>query len=77
MKLPAIAVEALGRARDYGSEFFFWSGKGDAIARTWMNRMKKLFDRAEIEAKGNMVSHRWRDAFAVECLLADGSMEDL
>jgi len=57
---------------------FFWTGNGkrETAISDWQMRMKDLFDEAKI-SKGlsNAVSHRFRDTFAVELLLAGVPIE--
>ena len=44
--------------------------------RSWQARLKKVFDLAEVpKGKNHAVSHRFRDTFAVELLLAGVPIE--
>jgi len=54
--------------------FYFWSGASsrDGVARTYMNRLGKILALAGI--KGGH-THRFRDTFAVELLLAGEPLE--
>src|SRR5262249_42239009 len=57
---------------------YFWSGqsKQASIAGLWEKRLKKLFAQAGVsKGLGNAVSHRFRDTFAVELLLAGVPIE--
>jgi integrase/recombinase XerD len=57
---------------------FFWTGNGkrETAICDWQMRMKALFDLAGIsKGTGNAVSHRFRDTFAVELLLAGVPIE--
>jgi site-specific recombinase XerD len=57
---------------------YFWSGHGkrQTVTGDWQDKIKKVFDLAGI-SKGlsNAVSHRLRDTFAVELLLAGVPIE--
>jgi integrase len=51
-------------------------GSQDRIAGLWEKRLKKLFESAKVsKGQGNAVSHRFRDTFAVELLLAGVPIE--
>jgi integrase len=55
------------------NKLYFWSGNGEreTAVKDWQGRIRKLFDLAGVDKGENfMVSHRFRDTFAVECLLA-------
>jgi integrase/recombinase XerD len=57
---------------------YFWSGQGkrETVVCHWQMRLKKLFDLAAVsKGEGNAVSHRLRDTFAVELLLAGVPIE--
>src|SRR6202040_4047022 len=57
---------------------FFWSGMGkrETVICDWQMRLKKVFDSAEVsKGDGNAISHRFRDTFAVELLLAGVPIE--
>ncbi len=69
------ALEATPRVTDTR---YFWSGDGkiESIVRSWQARLKKVFDLAKVsKAGGNAISHRFRDTFAVELLLAGVPIE--
>lgn len=69
------ALEATPRATD---TLYFWSGesKPESVAGLWEKRLKKVFGLAGItKGQGNAVSHRLRDTFAVELLLAGVPIE--
>jgi integrase/recombinase XerD len=57
---------------------YIWSGesKRASVAGLWEKRLKNLFDLAGVpKCQGNAVSHRFRDTFAVELLLAGVPIE--
>src|SRR5580700_3512899 len=57
---------------------YFWSGEGkrQTAVGDWQGKIKKVFDLAGIaKGLGNAVSHRLRDTFAVELLLAGVPIE--
>jgi integrase/recombinase XerD len=57
---------------------YFWSGNGkrESVICHWQMRLKKVFDLAGIsKGLGNAISHRFRDTFAVELLLAGVPIE--
>jgi integrase len=69
------ALEATPRAAD---TLYFWSGqcRPESVAGLWEKRLKKLFGLAgTTKGQGNAVSHRLRDTFAVELLLAGVPIE--
>jgi integrase/recombinase XerD len=76
--LPKFVAEALEKTPPVNEKFFFWSGNGqlETAVKDWQGRLRKLFDLAGV-AKGDgfMVSHRFRDTFSVELLLAGVPIE--
>jgi integrase len=57
---------------------YFWSGQGkrQTAVDDWQGKIKKVFDLAGIsKGLGNAVSHRLRDTFAAELLLAGVPIE--
>jgi len=69
------ALEATPRVTDTR---YFWSGQGkrQTAVGDWQEKIKKVFDLAGIsKGLGNAVSHRLRDTFAVELLLAGVPIE--
>jgi integrase/recombinase XerD len=69
------ALEATPRVTDTG---YFWSGQGkrETVVCHWQMRLKKVFDLAGVsKGQGNAISHRFRDTFAVELLLAGVPIE--
>jgi integrase/recombinase XerD len=63
--------------------YFFWDGKMtlNGLRAKWLGLMRKAFDRAgisrSIKTGGMTLSHRLRDTYAVEYLLAGGDIHDL
>lgn len=71
--LPESVLRALETTPRVTTENFFWSGESRhaSVAGLWEKRLKKLFAQAGVsKGAGNAVSHRFRDTFAVELLLA-------
>jgi integrase/recombinase XerD len=76
--LPDSVLQALEATPRVTTKNFFWNGlsKRESIAGLWEKRLKKLFDLAEVsKGQGNAISHRFRDTFAVELLLAGVPIE--
>jgi len=76
--LPDSVLQALETTPRITTKNYFWSGLGkrDSIAGLWEKRLKKLFESAEVsKGQGNAISHRFRDTFAVELLLAGVPLE--
>jgi integrase/recombinase XerD len=72
--LPEFVVEELNRVQSTSREYCFWSEVSDraGVARDYTRYLAKLFRLAEVE-HGH--SHRFRDTFAVEQLLAGTPIE--
>jgi integrase len=72
--LPQFVVDALNSFEPMNNTYFFWSGTSsrDGIARTYIDRFNRLFKLAGIP-HGH--SHRFRDTFATELLLAGVPLE--
>lgn len=76
--LPDSVLRALETTPRVTAKNYFWSGDctRESIAGLWEKRLKKLFELAGIsKGQGNAVSHRLRDTFAVELLLAGVPIE--
>jgi site-specific recombinase XerD len=76
--LPDSIVRALETTPRVTDTRYFWTGNGkrESVVCHWQMRLKKLFDLAEVsKGLGNAVSHRFRDTFAVELLLAGVPIE--
>lgn len=76
--LPDSVLKALEATPRMTDTRYFWSGQGKretAVCR-WQMRLKKVFDLAGVsKGEGNAISHRFRDTFAVELLLAGVPIE--
>jgi integrase len=72
--LPQFVLEALNSFQPMNDTYYFWSGasKKDGVARTYMSRLKRVFDLAKVP---NGHAHRLRDSFAVGLLLAGVPLE--
>ena len=73
--LPEPVVEALEGLPVEGRHYF-WTGKSApvTVAKLWRRRLGSVAANARVD---NFRSHRLRDTFAVELLLASVSMEDV
>jgi integrase len=72
--LPDFVVSPLAATPRVTEKFFIWSGSGklESIVRSWQTRLRRLFKLANVQ-DGH--AHRFRDAFAVELLLAGAPIE--
>ena len=71
--LPDSVVKALETAPRKSDTRYFWSGNGklETAVCDWQEDIKNVFDQAGIKkGESNAMSHRFRDTFAVELLLA-------
>jgi integrase/recombinase XerD len=76
--LPEFVAKALEETPRVTTQHYFWSGMGklESIVRSWQTRLRKLFELAKVsKGQGNMLSHRFRDTFSVELLLAGVPIE--
>jgi len=76
--LPDLVLDALEATPCVTEARFFWSGQGkrETAVCDWQSRIKDAFDEAGIvKGLSNAVSHRLRDTFAVELLLAGVPIE--
>jgi integrase/recombinase XerD len=76
--LPDSVLQALEATPRVTDTRYFWSGnsKRETAVCDCQMKLKKVFDLAEIsKAGGNAISHRFRDTFAVELLLAGVPLE--
>jgi integrase/recombinase XerD len=76
--LPDSVLRALDESPRLTDTRYFWSGNGklETAVCDWQGRIKEVFDLAGIKkGEGNAMSHRFRDTFAVELLLAGVPIE--
>jgi integrase len=76
--LPDSVLKALEATPRVTDTRYFWSGesKHETVVCHWQMRLKKIFDLAGVsKGEGNAISHRFRDTFAVELLLAGVPIE--
>jgi integrase/recombinase XerD len=76
--LPDFVLKVLGETPSVTPTRYFWSGEGkiESIVRSWQTRMRRLLTTANVpKGSGNMLSHRFRDTFSVELLLAGVPLE--
>ncbi len=76
LPLPPVAVESLESIEYTSALYYFWTGKAakDGVARSWGNRLRKVFDRSGVK---DAHFHRLRDTFAVELLLRGTPLEEV
>jgi integrase len=76
--LPPFVVKELAATPRVTDKLYFWNGNGEleTAVKDWQAKIRTLFDLAGVDKGENfMVSHRLRDTFAVECLLAGVPLE--
>ena len=76
--LPPFVVKELASTPRVTDKLYFWSGNGEleTAVKDWQAKIRTLFDLSGVDKGENfMVSHRLRDTFAVECLLAGVPLE--
>ena len=76
--LPPFVVKELAATPRVTNKLYFWSGNGEleTAVKDWQTKIRTLFDLSGVDKGENfMVSHRLRDTFAVECLLAGVPLE--
>ena len=66
--MPPDVAEELISVVNGNPVYVFWTGNGEerTAVSHWQDDFRKLFRDANITSKGNMVSHRFRDTFAVD-----------
>ena len=69
LPLPAKVLKALKNAPNENADYFLWNGRSlrTSAVKIWERTMSRVFEVAKIE---NGHTHRFRDTFAVELLLA-------
>lgn len=78
--IPPDVADELRAFRNENSQYVFWDGNGDAesLTKSWRKYfIGPVFDAAEIERGGNMMSHRLRDTFAVDLLEKGVPLEEV
>jgi len=72
--LPEFVVAAMDSFEPMNKTYYFWSGTSskDGVARTYIDKLHRLFQLAGVK---HGRSHRFRDTFAVELLLAGVPIE--
>jgi integrase len=76
--LPPVVVDILAATPRMTDRLYFWNGLGKlkTAVKNWQKKIRKVFDKAKVEAgDSQLVSHRFRDTFSVELLLAGVPME--
>lgn len=74
--LPDTVVTELEAVADPQRRHFFWTGESqpETVARYWRSRLQRI---AQLAGVTDFRTHRLRDTFAVELLLAGVSIEDV
>ena len=74
--LPDPVLAELNAVANPRRKHFFWSGESqrETVARYWRSRLQRI---AQLAGVKNFRTHRLRDTFAVELLLAGVSIEDV
>jgi integrase/recombinase XerD len=78
--LPEAVAELLQATPNSNPLYFFWDGKVQkhSAVNDYGDYLREVFDKAGIpRGNGMMLSHRFRDTFAVELLNADVALEDV
>ena len=72
--VPNKIAEAMLAVLNGNPKYFFWTGNGEerTAVSHYQDDLRQLFKDAGLQSDGYMVSHRLRDAFAVD-LLEKGS----
>jgi integrase/recombinase XerD len=77
--IPKPVAKELLAALNGNPVYVFWTGQGTEITCVshWQEDFRKLFKAAGIIARGNMLSHRLRDTFAVDLLEKGVPLEEV
>lgn len=77
--IPKAVAKELLAALNGNPVYVFWTGQGTetTCVSHWQADFRKLFKAAGIVARGNMLSHRLRDTFAVDLLEKGVPLEEV
>ena len=77
--IPKAVAKELRAALNGNPVYVFWTGQGTetTCVSHWQEDFRKLFKAAGIVARGNMLSHRLRDTFAVDLLEKGVPLEEV
>jgi integrase/recombinase XerD len=77
--IPKAVAKELLAALNGNPVYVFWTGQGTetTCVSHWQEDFRKLFKAAGIVARGNMLSHRLRDTFAVDLLEKGVPLEEV
>jgi site-specific recombinase XerD len=77
--IPKPVAKELLAALNGNPVYVFWTGQGTetTCVSHWQEDFRKLFKAAGIVARGNMLSHRLRDTFAVDLLEKGVPLEEV
>jgi len=76
--LPPVVVKILAATPRMTDRLYFWNGVGHlkTAVKNWQKKIRKVFDKAKVDqGDSQLVSHRFRDTFSVELLLAGVPIE--
>lgn len=75
---PKVAKEILA-VLNSNPRYIFWNGNGKetSAVTNWQHDLRQLFKDAGVTSKGNMLSHRLRDTFAVDLLEKGVPLEEV
>jgi integrase len=76
--LPPAVVQILKATPRMTDRLYFWNGVGHlkTAVKNWQKKIRKVFEKAQVGiGDSTLVSHRFRDTFSVELLLASVPIE--
>jgi len=76
--LPPAVVNILAATPRMTDRLYFWNGVGHlkTAVKNWQKKIRKVFEKAKVDmGDSTLVSHRFRDTFSVELLLAGVPIE--
>jgi integrase/recombinase XerD len=76
--LPPAVVQILKATPRMTDHLYFWNGVGHlkTAVKNWQKKIRKVFEKAQVDiGDSTLVSHRFRDTFSVELLLAGVPIE--